>query len=179
MRVLHRSFAGPPRAAPTCRRAAPDACASRAQGGQALGHQRQVAIGDSDPDATESDHVHWADAQDAADCKSAVVAADSRTPRRRPLPRVGYRARPNERLVEFDAIGFHALVPGGGDNEVRGYSLECPWHIDCVRYLSLGTGTHSMTQEECRRRLLAWAADGKDIDRAMRRLRGRSTLLMR
>ena len=58
MRVLQRSFAGPPRTAPTRRRAAPNARASRVQGGQALRHRRRVAVGDSDPDATESDHVH-------------------------------------------------------------------------------------------------------------------------
>lgn len=173
MRALQKSFAGPPRAPPTRRLAAGDARVSRVQGGQALGHQRQVALGDSDPDASDSDHVHWADAQDAADVRRDAPIC------RRPQADGSYRARRNERLVEFDGIWFRKLVPGGGGNAVRGYSLQCPWHTDCVRDLSFGQGSRRMTAEECRRRLLAWAADGKDITRAQHRARAKSQLLVR
>ena len=178
MRALNQSFAGPPRPrAKATRKAAGDARSSRVQGGQGEGHQRRVVFGDSDPDASESDHVYWNEAQDAADRQLAVVP-----PRRSlRLPPVfsAYRASRNERAVEFDGMSFTELVPGGGDNPVGGYSIECPWHSDCVKDCGLGTGCRMMTPEECRRRLLAWAADGKDIDRAMHRQRGRGQLLVR
>ena len=179
MLALNRSFQGPPPPrprAPATRKAAGDARSSRVHGGQGEGHQRRIALGDTDPEASESDHVHWVDAQDVGD--RAVVAVHRRKVRLPPVI-TGYRASPNQRQVQIDGMWFSELVPGGGDNPVAGYSLECPWHSDCVRDCTFGTGRRQMTPEECRRRLLAWAADGKDIDRAMHWQRGRSQLLVR
>ena len=46
-----------------------------------------------------------------------------------------------------------------------GYCLRCRHHQNCKRDLTFGKD-NSLSQEEAQARLLAWEADGADVDKA-------------